>query len=58
MREEGYERGVNIHGAPYDFRKAANEHGEYFTQLEDLVERTFSDNGDTSVMLVSYCLSS
>ena len=25
--ELGYERGVNIHGAPYDFRKAASKNG-------------------------------
>ena len=24
---QGYNRGENIHGAPYDFRRAANEHG-------------------------------
>ena len=24
---QGYIRGQNIHGAPYDFRRAANEHG-------------------------------
>ena len=24
---QGYNRGDNIHGAPYDFRRAANEHG-------------------------------
>ena len=26
---QGYIRGENIHGAPYDFRRAANEHGQW-----------------------------
>jgi hypothetical protein len=26
-------RGSNIHGAPYDFRKAANEHSDYFDKV-------------------------
>ena len=26
-------RGANIHGAPYDFRKAANEHNDYFEKV-------------------------
>lgn len=66
--QEGYQRGVNVHGAPYDFRKAANEHGglsisssrascssdEYFGKLKTLVEDTFAVNGNTSVVLASH----
>ena len=26
----GYEKGASLVGAPYDFRRAANEHEEYF----------------------------
>ena len=26
---QGYVRGSNLHGAPYDFRRAANEHGQF-----------------------------
>ena len=38
---QGYERGLNIHGAPYDFRRAANEHEEYFDNLKTLIEETY-----------------
>ena len=38
---QGYERGLNIHGAPYDFRRAANEHKEYFDNLKALIEDTY-----------------
>ena len=38
---QGYERGVNIHGAPYDFRRAANEHKEYFDKLKALIEESY-----------------
>ena len=37
----GYVRGKNIHGAPYDFRKAANEHQDYFVKLKALIEETY-----------------
>ena len=30
-------RGANIHGAPYDFRKAANEHNDYFEKVRYLL---------------------
>ena len=42
LSPQGYVRGKNLHGAPYDFRKAANEHGEYFDRLKILVEDTYS----------------
>ena len=40
--DQGYVRGKNLHGAPYDFRRAANEHGEYFDRLKNLVEETYT----------------
>ena len=36
-------RGKNIHGAPYDFRKAANEHQDYFARLKSLIEKTYKN---------------
>ena len=38
---KGYVRGENIHGAPYDFRRAANEHSLYFDRLKTLIETTY-----------------
>ena len=55
---QGYERGVNIHGAPYDFRKAANEHGEYFDNVKELIETTYKDNGNNSVILLTHSMGS
>ena len=46
---QGYVRGKNLHGAPYDFRKAANEHGEYFDRLKNLVEDTFTKENPLSL---------
>merc|ERR1719250_476703 len=38
----GYIRGENIHGAPYDFRRAANEHAHYFMRVRALIETTYA----------------
>ena len=46
---QGYVRGKNLHGAPYDFRRAANEHGEYFERLKSLVEDTFTKENPLSL---------
>ena len=54
----GYVRGVNLHGAPYDFRKAANEHEEYFTRVKKLVEDTYEANNKTSVILLTHSMGS
>lgn len=40
----GYQRELSIHGAPYDFRKAPNELGEYFKQLKGTTEKVFEKN--------------
>lgn len=52
----GYERGVNIRGAPYDFRKAPNELGAYFERLHQLVEETYTTNGKIGVILVCHSM--
>ena len=36
---------MNIHGAPFDFRKAANEHQKYFEDLQALIEDTYEKVG-------------
>ena len=36
-----YKPGVNLHGAPYDFRQAANEHETYFKNLTILIQNTY-----------------
>lgn len=54
----GYVRGVNLHGAPYDFRKAANEHGDYFVRVKKLVQDTYAENGDTPVILLTHSMGS
>ena len=54
----GYIRGENIHGAPYDFRRAANEHADYFMRVRALIETTYANNGNTKVLLVSHSMGS
>ncbi|XP_045597360.2 lysosomal phospholipase A and acyltransferase isoform X1 [Procambarus clarkii] len=48
----GYERGVTVRGAPFDFRRAPNEHSEYFIQLRQLIEETYQYTGQKIVLLV------
>nr|CAD7586331.1 unnamed protein product [Timema genevievae] len=52
----GYERNVSIRGAPYDFRKAPNENGEYFIQLKVLIEETYTSNNKQPVVLVAHSM--
>jgi len=54
----GYKRGINLHGAPYDFRRAANEHGDYFVKVKLLIEETYRANGDTSVIILTHSMGS
>jgi len=54
----GYQRGVNIHGAPYDFRKAANEHGEYFSSVKKLIEETYITNNNVQVIILTHSMGS
>ena len=52
----GYQRGVNIRGAPYDFRYAPHSQAAYFDRLRQLVEETSAINGDRPVMLVAHSM--
>ncbi|CAL4120224.1 unnamed protein product, partial [Meganyctiphanes norvegica] len=53
----GYERGTTIRGAPFDFRKAPNELGDYFLQLRRLVEDTYQTTGQ-KVVFVAHSMGS
>jgi len=53
----GYVRGHTLLGAPYDFRKAANEQGEFFGKLKLLVEEGY-EKGGQKVVLVSHSMGS
>uniref|UniRef100_A0A1I8IMT1 Lecithin-cholesterol acyltransferase-like 1 n=1 Tax=Macrostomum lignano TaxID=282301 RepID=A0A1I8IMT1_9PLAT len=52
----GYRRGVDIVGAPFDFRRAPNEMSEYFVQLGALIERSYAANGNKPVVIVGHSL--
>lgn len=56
VKNFGYKRGFDVRGAPFDFRKAPNELGPYFTNLGRLIEETYAANGNTSVVMVSHSL--
>ncbi|KAI1285615.1 Phospholipase A2 group XV [Halotydeus destructor] len=40
----GYTRGVDIRGAPYDFRKSPTELDDYYARFKSLVEDTYKTN--------------
>lgn len=44
VKKYGYVRGLNIRGAPYDWRKAPNELEDYYKNLTVLVEETYKIN--------------
>lgn len=54
--EFGYTRNKNVFGAPYDFRRAPNELGDYFSDLKSLVERAYRDNGDERVSFICHSM--
>ncbi|UXI18847.1 cleavage and polyadenylation specificity factor [Sarcoptes scabiei] len=56
IEEFGYERGVNIRGAPYDFRKAPNELQDYLVSMKRLIEETYERNHQQRVMIVCHSM--
>ncbi|KAK6623003.1 hypothetical protein RUM43_008855 [Polyplax serrata] len=54
--EQGYVRDISIRGAPYDFRKGPNENQEFISNLINLVEETYTLNGNKSVVLIAHSM--
>ncbi|XP_078344079.1 lysosomal phospholipase A and acyltransferase-like [Oculina patagonica] len=52
----GYERGVSVRAAPYDFRYAPESTSEYNVKLKKLIEDTYSANGNKKITLMSHSL--
>ncbi|XP_061399219.1 phospholipase A2 group XV-like [Musca vetustissima] len=58
LADHGYVRNKNIRGAPYDFRKAPNEHKQYFIDLKKLVEDTYEQNEQTPITFITHSMGS
>ncbi|XP_037882913.1 phospholipase A2 group XV-like [Glossina fuscipes] len=54
----GYDSKKNIHGAPYDFRKAPNENRQYFIDLKELVEATYEANNQIPITFIAHSMGS
>lgn len=52
----GYEREFNIRAAPYDFRKAPNELGDYFDNLKDQSEQLVRENGGRPISYICHSM--
>ncbi|GMT29367.1 hypothetical protein PFISCL1PPCAC_20664, partial [Pristionchus fissidentatus] len=52
----GYSRGKDVVGAPYDWRKAPNEHTFYYTQLKVLTEQMYRWNNNKKVVFVAHSM--
>lgn len=52
----GYERNKNIFGAPYDFRRAPSDLGDYFVDLERLVMSAYHHNDKEPVVLICHSM--
>lgn len=52
----GYVRNLSVRGAPFDFRKAPNENQDYFVQLKELIEATYTANNNTPIILIAHSM--
>lgn len=52
----GYKRGVDVRGAPYDFRKAPNELGTYLQQLKKLIMETYQLNSRRKIYIICHSM--
>lgn len=52
----GYQRGISVRGAPYDFRTMPYGVDEYLNSLSSLIEETYAANGNRSVVLIGHSL--
>ncbi|XP_053213978.1 phospholipase A2 group XV-like [Panonychus citri] len=56
MVKNGYKRGVNIRGAPYDFRKSPLELDSFYVNFKSLIEETYEINGQRKVIVICHSL--
>ncbi|KAH0534846.1 phospholipase A2 group XV-like [Cotesia glomerata] len=56
VNQLGYVRNLSLRGAPYDFRKAPNENGEFFIKLKQLVEETYVINNKVPITLIAHSM--
>lgn len=52
----GYERELNIRGAPYDFRKAPNELGEHFENIKYNTESLYDSNNEKKITFICHSM--
>ena len=52
----GYERGISVRAAPFDFRFAPPSQTDYFARLKALIEETRALNAGSPVTLISHSL--
>ncbi|VDL78993.1 unnamed protein product [Nippostrongylus brasiliensis] len=52
----GYRRGMDVTAAPYDFRRAPEQLGDYYDRLKALIERTYQRAGNEKVVIVGHSL--
>lgn len=57
-KELNYSAGLDgdLHGAPYDWRMAPDGLTSYFFKLKNLIERSYVQNGNMSVILLTHSL--
>ena len=54
--KQGYTRGSNLRGAPYDFRFAPQSQGTFFQMLKLLIEESFLSNNEPPVTIISHSM--
>ncbi|XP_054719504.1 phospholipase A2 group XV-like [Uloborus diversus] len=52
----GYTRGIDIKGAPYDYRKAPNEMAGYFDAVKKMSEEMFVKNSEAKITYVCHSM--
>lgn len=54
--KQGYTRGSDLRGAPYDFRFAPHSQQNYFKMLKSLIEEMYHSNSNTPVTIISHSM--
>ncbi|KAL3085041.1 hypothetical protein niasHS_010110 [Heterodera schachtii] len=52
----GYQRGIDVVGAPYDWRRAPEELLHYFVKLRSLIEQLYHANGNRKVIVLAHSM--